>query len=38
LLSSIFLLALGYYYLRLRHRPATWLGGAGAEDIVHDAK
>ncbi len=25
LLTSVFLLALGYYYRNLRHRPATWL-------------
>jgi fructoselysine transporter len=36
LLSSLFLLALGYYYLRLRHRSATWLAATGADQIVQD--
>lgn len=36
-LSTLFLLALGYYFARLRRRPATWLG-TGAEEIVRDAK
>lgn len=28
LLAGVFLLALGYYYVILRHRPATWLSAA----------
>jgi amino acid transporter len=36
LLSGLFLLALGYYYLRLRHRPATWLGGAIPDKNAED--
>jgi fructoselysine transporter len=38
LLSSLFFLALGYYYLRLRHRPATWLSATAATEVAPDAE
>jgi L-asparagine transporter-like permease len=36
LLTSVFLLALGYYYLNLRHRPATWLSATADEPLAPD--
>jgi amino acid transporter len=32
LLSSLFLIALGYYFARLRKRPASWLATPGADE------
>jgi fructoselysine transporter len=37
LLSSLFALALVYYFVRLRDRPASWLGGADAQEAVRRA-
>lgn len=36
LLTSVFLLALGYYYLNLRHRPETWLSATADEPLAPD--
>jgi len=36
LLTAVFLLALGYYWLNLRHRPATWLSAAADEPLAPD--
>lgn len=36
LLTSVFLLALGYYYLNLRHRPATWLSASADQPLAPD--
>ncbi len=36
LLTTVFLLALGYYYLNLRHRPATWLSATADEPLAPD--
>jgi amino acid transporter len=38
LLSSLFALALVYYFARLRDRPAAWLGSPDAKIVVRDAK
>lgn len=35
-LTSLFLLALGYYYLSLRHRPASWLSATADEPLAPD--
>jgi fructoselysine transporter len=34
LLTSVFLLALGYYHLNLRRRPATWLSATADEPVA----
>jgi hypothetical protein len=36
LLTSVFLIALGYYCLVLRRRPATWPGATADEPLSPD--
>lgn len=36
LLTSVFLVALGYYYFNLRHRPANWLRATTDEPLAPD--